>query len=119
MEKAPELKVKKKTRPPPPMQRTLAIILQSLRGQSIVLELKNDVEIKGVVDFTDQDMNVSLTSARHVAPDGTVQHFSELFVRGVTVRYVHIPDHINVGKNMHSHMHALEHTERKYSKMRR
>ena len=40
----------------PRMQKTLAIFVQSLQGTTIVVELKNDIEITGLLEETDHAM---------------------------------------------------------------
>eukprot|EP00752_Nemacystus_decipiens_P006026 g5442.t2 len=44
---------KKKVRP---LERTLAILIQSMRGNRVVVEMKNDTEISGVLEETDPNM---------------------------------------------------------------
>lgn len=50
----------------PVIQRSLAIVLASLLGVQIVIELRNDSEITGTVDETDASMNVTLNNVRKV-----------------------------------------------------
>ena len=50
----------------PLMQRSLAVVLASLQGVQVVIELKNDNEITGTVDETDSNMNVTLQNVRQV-----------------------------------------------------
>jgi hypothetical protein len=56
-------RAKRKT---PVVQRSLAIVLASLLGVQIVIELRNDSEITGTVDETDASMNVTLNNVRKV-----------------------------------------------------
>ena len=51
----------------PLMQRSLAVVLASLQGVQVVIELKNDNEITGTVDETDSNMNVTLQNVRQVS----------------------------------------------------
>lgn len=50
----------------PVIQRSLAIVLASLLGVQIIIELKNDSEVTGTVDETDASMNVTLIDVRKV-----------------------------------------------------
>ena len=50
----------------PVIQKSLAVVLASLQGVQIVIELKNDDEITGTVDETDSNMNVTLHDVRQV-----------------------------------------------------
>ena len=51
----------------PLIQRSLAVVLASLQGVQVVIELKNDNEITGTVDETDSNMNVTLQNVRQVS----------------------------------------------------
>ena len=50
----------------PVIQRSLAIVLASLLGVQIVIELRNDSEITGTVEESDASMNVTLNNVRKV-----------------------------------------------------
>lgn len=50
----------------PVIQKSLAVVLASLQGSQVVIELKNDDEITGTVDETDSNMNVTLHNVRQV-----------------------------------------------------
>jgi LSM domain len=56
----------------PVVQRSLAIVLASLLGVQIVIELRNDSEITGTVDETDASMNVTLNNVRKVTYFATI-----------------------------------------------
>lgn len=56
-------RAKKRT---PLIQKSLAIVLASLQGVQIVIELKNDNEVTGTVDETDSNMNLTLYNVREV-----------------------------------------------------
>jgi small nuclear ribonucleoprotein (snRNP)-like protein len=51
----------------PLIQRSLAVVLASLQGVQVVIELKNGNEITGTVDETDSNMNVTLQNVRQVS----------------------------------------------------
>ena len=44
----------------PRLEKSLTILLKSLSGSNVVIELKNDTEISGVVDECDEGMNTVL-----------------------------------------------------------
>lgn len=45
------------------LEKSLAILLKSLSGVRVTVELKNDTEVTGVVDEVDDGMNVILADA--------------------------------------------------------
>ncbi|CAM9505726.1 unnamed protein product [Ectocarpus sp. 12 AP-2014] len=42
-----------------PLEKTLAILIQSMRGNKIVVEMKNDAEISGILEETDRNMKAT------------------------------------------------------------
>jgi hypothetical protein len=52
----------------PLLQKSLAVILASLQGVQVVIELKNDVEITGTIEETDSNMNLTLNQVKQVSP---------------------------------------------------
>lgn len=58
---------KKRKRFVPPIQKSLAIILASLVGSKITIELKNGSDVSGVLDECDPSINVTIVEADIVA----------------------------------------------------
>ena len=52
----------------PRIEKSLAILLKSLIGTAVVIELKNDSEISGVVEDADEGMSVLLVDVTIVSP---------------------------------------------------
>lgn len=80
----------------PKAWKTLGVLLLALEGYEVVLELKTDVTVLGVVDEADAGMSCTLTSAQLTHPDGRVETMDQIYVSGRSVRYVHIPDSVNI-----------------------
>ena len=78
----------------PKVHKSLGILLVSLQGRSIVVELKNNIEISGIVEEADDNMNLTLHNVEQVFPDGRVTHLDIAFVNGSMIRNVHIPQEI-------------------------
>ncbi len=85
---------------------TLSSLLLSLQGFEVVIELKNDVELKGILEEVDAGMNITLLDVvQVVGGDSNLRStFDIMFVAGRTIRYVHIPDAINVIENLKRHV---------------
>lgn len=65
---------------------------KTLVDQEIILELKNDIEIKGTLRSVDQYLNLKLDNVSTVN-ESKYPHLKAvktLFIRGSTVRYVHM-----------------------------
>lgn len=65
---------------------------KTLVDQEVVVELKNDIEIKGTLKSVDQYLNLKLYNVSTVNETKYphLQAVKTLFVRGSTVRYVHL-----------------------------
>lgn len=66
---------------------------KSLIGQEVVVELKNDIQLRGVLTSVDQFLNLKLRDAHAVDELKHPQLLSvrTCFVRGSVVRYVVLP----------------------------
>lgn len=65
---------------------------KTLVDQEVVVELKNDIEIKGTLKSVDQYLNLKLDNISTVNEEKYphLKAVRTLFVRGSTVRYVHL-----------------------------
>lgn len=65
---------------------------KTLVDQEVTVELKNDIEIKGTLKSVDQYLNLKLDniSCVNASKYPHLQSVKNLFIRGSTVRYVHM-----------------------------
>lgn len=65
---------------------------KTLVDQEVTVELKNDIEIKGILKSVDQYLNLKLDNISCVNETKYphLQSVKNLFIRGSTVRYVHM-----------------------------
>jgi len=66
---------------------------KSLVGKEVIIELKNDLSISGVLDSVDQYLNIKLTDISVTDPERYPHMVSvkNCFLRGSVVRYVQLP----------------------------
>ena len=66
---------------------------KSLVGKEVIVELKNDLSISGVLDSVDQYLNIKLTDISVTEPERYPHMLSvkNCFLRGSVVRYVQLP----------------------------
>ncbi len=66
---------------------------RTLVGQTVTVELKNDLQIRGVLESVDQYLNLKLGACEVVERERHPQLLAlrTIFVRGSVVRYVHVP----------------------------
>ena len=88
----------------PQIQKSLAILLQSLYGIAVVVEMKNDMEVSGILLESDAAMNVTLQDARQISASGISLDMEFVFLNGSSIRYVHIPKEINIVKHMNDYV---------------
>ncbi|XP_037281898.2 U7 snRNA-associated Sm-like protein LSm10 [Rhipicephalus microplus] len=79
--------------------KSLVLMLQSLRGRQTTIELRNELSVWGTVESVDAFMNVDLSDATVVGPSGE-KNYASFFVQGRQVRYIHIPDDIDMAASL-------------------
>ena len=86
---------------------TLAVVLESLVGRHVSVELKGGDVVSGVLEGADEAMGVHLRDASREAPPGQTvgdgddvkgRNEGDAVVRGSQVRFVHIPKHVDVAR---------------------
>ena len=96
----------------PYLRRTLCVLLASLQGSAVVIELKNDTEVWGVVESVDSYMNVVLSAVKEVRPDGRVMECNSIDIVARSIRYVHIPPEINCTQQLVLYSNGLDRLQR-------
>ncbi|NWQ83851.1 LSM10 protein, partial [Columbina picui] len=77
-------------------ENSLVILLQGLHGLVTTVDLRDESVATGRVTNVDAFMNVRLAEVTYTDRQGAVSHLDELFVTGRNVRYVHIPDEVDI-----------------------
>lgn len=82
--------------------KSLASLLQSLEGERVRVELKNDLEVCGVLDAVDlSDMSVVLGKASQTWLEGPRRgqkgtDMEMVMLLGSRIRFIHLPDEMDV-----------------------
>lgn len=76
----------------------------------VVVELKNDSEVRGLVEFCDPSMNLTLYQVEQTLATGEIHRYDRMHVQGPKIRYVHIAKHIKTSSLISSHMERLDRT---------
>jgi small nuclear ribonucleoprotein (snRNP)-like protein len=77
-------------------RQTLACILQALEGSKVVVELRRDTILRGVLMVCDGAMNLQMTDVTLQPLQGEAKKLEYLHVRSRQVRYVHLPASVDV-----------------------
>ena len=92
------------TKKNPAIQKSLALILSSLIGMEIVIELKNNTEVTGTLEETDFNMNSVLVNASKITATGIFLNMDIVYLSGSTIRCIHIPQEINILKHISTYV---------------
>ncbi|XP_061176395.1 U7 snRNA-associated Sm-like protein LSm10 [Saccostrea echinata] len=78
------------------VRNTLISLLKAVEGKETTVELRNENSVTGKVEDVDGFMNIIMRDVVFRSFRGMSQNFSSFFVQGQNVRYVHIPDEIDM-----------------------
>ena len=95
-------------------EKSLCCLLKELGGIYTTIELKNEIQIKGKVDHIDGFMNVSMSDVFYEKPYSARLHFTNIKIHGKQIRFVHIPDQINIQKAITNQLDKNRHDNKKY-----
>ena len=77
-------------------------------GTNVVIELKNDAEVTGILEDTDPEMNVTMSNATQVLSDGSSVTQESITVKGHSIRYVHIPPNIRMRSHLSDYIRKID-----------
>lgn len=80
------------------IKNSLITLLQAIVGRRTTVDLRREDSVEGLLVNVDAFMNLTLKEVRLIsAVDGRPDcYLEELFVQGREIRYVHIPDDMNI-----------------------
>ncbi|MEQ2310223.1 U7 snRNA-associated Sm-like protein LSm10 [Ameca splendens] len=85
-------------------ENSMVVLLQGLQGEEVTVDLRNECTARGRVVNVDAFMNVRLEDVRYQDRRGQSTQLQDLFITGRNVRYVHIPDHVNIMKTIQNQL---------------
>ncbi|XP_044028879.1 U7 snRNA-associated Sm-like protein LSm10 isoform X2 [Siniperca chuatsi] len=85
-------------------ENSMVVLLQGLQGEVTTVDLKNESTARGRVVNVDAFMNIRLEDVLYRDRRGQLTKLQDLFVTGRNIRYVHIPDHMDIMKTMQSQL---------------
>ncbi|KAL2080717.1 hypothetical protein ACEWY4_024510 [Coilia grayii] len=77
-------------------ENSLVILLEGLQGQVTTVDLRDDSKARGRVVNVDAFMNVRLEEVLYQDRRGHLTKLADLFITGRNIRYVHIPDNMDI-----------------------
>lgn len=88
-------------------ENSLIILLQGLQGQVTTVDLRDESVAHGRIDNVDAFMNIRLAKVTYTDRWGHQAELDDLFVTGRNVRYVHIPDDVNITKTIEQQLQVI------------
>ncbi|XP_043917363.1 U7 snRNA-associated Sm-like protein LSm10 [Protopterus annectens] len=88
-------------------ENSLIILLQGLHGCSTTVDLRDESMVQGRIINVDAFMNIRLTEATYTDRRGQVTKMENFFVTGRSVRYVHIPDEVNIIETIENQLQKI------------
>uniref|UniRef100_A0A3P9J1Y5 Organic solute carrier partner 1a n=1 Tax=Oryzias latipes TaxID=8090 RepID=A0A3P9J1Y5_ORYLA len=85
-------------------ENSMVVLLQGLQGEVTTVDLRDESSARGLVLNVDAFMNIRLKDVLFLDRRGQTAQLQDLFITGRNVRYVHIPDHVNIMKTMESQL---------------
>ncbi|XP_078124520.1 U7 snRNA-associated Sm-like protein LSm10 [Sander vitreus] len=85
-------------------ENSMVVLLQGLQGEVTTVDLRNESTARGRVVNVDAFMNVRLEDVLYRDRRGKLTRMQDLFITGRNVRYVHIPDHMDIMKTIQSQL---------------
>ncbi|XDA69753.1 hypothetical protein R6Z07M_000117 [Ovis aries] len=88
-------------------ENSLIILLQGLQGQVTTVDLRDESVAHGRIDNVDAFMNIRLAQVTYTDRWGHQVELDDLFVTGRNVRYVHIPDNVNITATIEQQLQVI------------
>lgn len=93
--------------------KSLVLLLQALEGRQTTVELRNEMAVYGTISKVDSYMNIDMTNVVLTTPSSngkgmTPVTWESFFVQGRQIRYVHVPDDINMVAVVQSEVKKLQ-----------
>lgn len=85
-------------------ENSLVVLLQGLQGEVTTVDLRNECTARGRVVNVDAFMNIRLEAVLYRDRRGQLANLQDLFVTGRNVRYVHIPDHVDIMRTIQTQL---------------
>lgn len=103
----------------PRNHRTLAVILEAVRDEQLIFELKNETEVSGWLYDVDSNLNANLVDATVTGRNGRVHRLEHTYVNGSAIRYVRFPDKIDAVRALDRYLDTRARISRSQTRQKR
>nr|XP_033801538.1 U7 snRNA-associated Sm-like protein LSm10 [Geotrypetes seraphini]XP_033812518.1 U7 snRNA-associated Sm-like protein LSm10 [Geotrypetes seraphini] len=88
-------------------ENSLIILLQGIHGSVTTIDLRDESTAKGRILNVDAFMNIRLAEVTYTDRKGRVSQLDDLFVTGRNIRYVHIPDEVDIVSTIENQLQKI------------
>lgn len=88
-------------------ERTLVCLIRGCLGLQTVMELRNETIVCGKLLNCDGFMNLIVQKALFQKASGEEYHFDEVHILAKNIRYIHIPDKIDIQQTIEKQLFKL------------
>ncbi|KAM4795135.1 U7 snRNA-associated Sm-like protein LSm10 [Rhinophrynus dorsalis] len=89
-------------------ENSLVILLQGLHGYATTVDLRDESSATGTIINVDAFMNIRLAKVTYSDRQGKQTSLDDLFITGRNVRYVHIPEEVNVIRTIEEQLGKIQ-----------
>lgn len=97
------------------LSNTLVCLLKGIEGKSTTVELRNESTVYGRIDSVDRMMNIQLSNAKFTTLQGKEARFENFFVQGKNIRFVQIPNEVNMLRTIKNEVGMFHKTKKPQS----
>jgi small nuclear ribonucleoprotein (snRNP)-like protein len=95
-------------------------IVKACEGKRIQIDLRNELHILGKLESVSTEMNVVMSDAFLTLPYQSKdlkenlikRHYDEIIIRGCNVRFVQVPDEIDMIKTLHNQIKNIKNSKK-------
>ncbi|KYQ94048.1 hypothetical protein DLAC_11582 [Tieghemostelium lacteum] len=99
--------------------RSLLCVFTALKGSQITIELRSNCKIYGTIENVDKYMNIELSNVNLKNKFFKNEKFEILLVQSRNIRYIHIPDKIDLNNLLYVYSRTLSDNKKKYQRTKR
>jgi small nuclear ribonucleoprotein (snRNP)-like protein len=96
-------------------RQSLACFVQALQGQQVVVELRQDTIVRGILLAADEQLNLQLSKAQYQPLIGEQRQAEYVCIRGQHVRFVHLPGNLDPATAIQQHRKHVAESLRQHS----
>lgn len=71
-------------------------LLKALEGKFVTVEIRNDKVIKGFLDVVESNMNLNMSNVVLTDVVGRSYQYAQFYIQGRQIRYVMVPDDVDI-----------------------